>query len=695
MQTSYNKEGQLVSEKWHDGDNNLKAHYKYVYDGQGNIVRSVDIFSNKEYNYTYEDGRIMRATESTIVLNSSEMVIRKTLVNSIFYSYDENGRQTKKRVIPASGSERVTEYEYPSDNAQVARFSVGERMIMSHSRTDSFGRKVFDELQLGGGVLSRQYSCHTGEYTAEHQENEKIKSSAVTQLVREVVFADGRTLSYEYDAEERITKVVDSETGTTEYTYDALGQLLTEKVNDVTTGYAYDNYGNIIEKGVCDENGNITEATKHTYTYGANAWKDLLTAYDGQSITYDAQGNPTGYMGHSLTWEKGRQLKSFDANTYTYNANGIRTSKTVNGVKHTYMLEGTKILRETWGANTLIPLYDCEDSICGILYNNAPYYFRKNLQGDVIAVTDADANDVCGYSYDAWGVCTVIYDSSNCGIATINPFRYRGYYYDQEIGMYYLQSRYYNPLIGRFVNADEPVFACDCLESTYINKYMMHNLLIYCYNNPICLSDSSGYYAMYLYGDDQRIAADINVREIRKKYLVYKYFISNENDFTNVWNRKCTTQGGKLAKIDIMIINLHGSPHSVSHINFSKLKKRKIDTLILLSCNAGHIDYIRTNPATIFYLNHDIRQLVCCDGTHYRDPHQEKKILFFYKKKARTEHRVIGDDTYNRFLINNKNRPSQGFILYRSKLNNHINGWISIGHTFKNISSLLKKVGKW
>ena len=489
MQTSYNKEGQLVSEKWHDGDNNLKAHYKYVYDGQGNIVRSVDIFSNKEYNYTYEDGRIMRATESTIVLNSSEMVIRKTLVNSIFYSYDENGRQTKKRVIPASGSERVTEYEYPSDSAQVSRFSVGERMITSHSKTDSFGRKVFDELQLGSGVLSRQYSYHTGEYTDEHQENEKIKSSAVTQLVREVVFADGRTLSYEYDAEERITKVVDSETGTTEYTYDALGQLLTEKVNDVTTGYAYDNYGNIIEKGVCDENGNITEATKHTYTYGANAWKDLLTAYDGQSITYDIQGNPTGYMGHSLTWEKGRQLKSFDANTYTYNANGIRTSKTVNGVKHTYMLEGTKILRETWGANTLIPLYDCEDSICGILYNNAPYYFRKNLQGDVIAVTDADANDVCGYSYDAWGVCTVTYDTSGAGIGEINPYRYRSYYYDSEIGMYYLQSRYYDPIIGRYIIFDEIETVCLNTDS------LTPNVFIYCKNNHVNEKDETGMFS--------------------------------------------------------------------------------------------------------------------------------------------------------------------------------------------------------
>ena len=188
--------------------------------------------------------------------------------------------------------------------------------------------------------------------------------------------------------------------------------------------------------------------------YGNGTWKDLLTSYNGQSITYDAQGNPTSYLGHTLTWEKGRQLKSFDSNTYTYNANGIRTSKTVDGIKHTYTLDGTKILRETWEGNTLIPLYDNEDSVCGILYNSVPYYFIKNLQGDVIAIVDKDAKTVARYSYDAWGVPEIKFDSSECQIATVNPFRYRGYYYDEETGLYYVSSRYYDSEICRFVNTD-------------------------------------------------------------------------------------------------------------------------------------------------------------------------------------------------------------------------------------------------
>ena len=212
-----------------------------------------------------------------------------------------------------------------------------------------------------------------------------------------------------------------------------------------------------------------------------------MTGIESESITYDAQGNPTTYLGHTMTWEKGRQLKSFDNNTYTYNANGIRTSKTVGGVKHEYTLDGTKILKETWGNNTLIPLYGNEDSVCGIIYNNYAYYFLKNLQGDVIAITNSKGNVVASYTYDAWGVCTVVSDNTGM-IARINPFRYRSYYFDEEIGLYYLQSRYYDPETGRFVNGD-------CILLPYFFKAYDTNFNIfgYCCCSPINGSDPNGY----------------------------------------------------------------------------------------------------------------------------------------------------------------------------------------------------------
>lgn len=421
-----------------------------------------------------------------ITLDGSLNVTAKTLVSSIEYAYNSKGLLSKKTV--AVGSTQAIYYtEYPENASPVVKVTVNGKTIECHSKTDSFGRKVFDELRLGTGFVSRQFSYHAGKATEEHKKNGKLKSSPTTNLVSRIVLSDGGTLSYAYDAEERITSVTETYvideatvTNTTAYTYDEMGRLLTETVNGTAVNtMTYDAYGNILTKNGVN------------YVYD-NVWKDLLTSYNGQSITYDAQGNPTNYLGHTLTWEKGRQLKSFDNNTYTYNANGIRTSKTVNGIKHSFALDGSKILREEWCGNTLIPLYDNADSVCGIMYNGQHYFFLKNLQGDVIAITDSNGNTVARYSYDAWGACTVTQDSSNRSIATVNPYRYRGYYFDSETGLYYLQSRYYDPKVGRFINADAPDYVADNTSIARLNIYK------YCLNNPINCVDADGHDAIFI-----------------------------------------------------------------------------------------------------------------------------------------------------------------------------------------------------
>ena len=241
-----------------------------------------------------------------------------------------------------------------------------------------------------------------------------------------------------------------------------------------------------------------------------------------------------------MAWEKGRQLKQFTKEdgtviSYTYNANGIRTSKTVGGVKHEFVLDGTKILRETWDGNTLTPLYDNEESVCGIVYNNVPYYFLENLQGDVIAIVDKNAQTVARYTYDAWGVCTIVTDTSGVDIATINPFRYRGYYYDTEIGLYYLQSRYYDANMGRFVNAD----SCSSLFWTEFS--VLHNFLCYCKNSPCNLEDHSGYGQYAIVAKPScapKVTAAIEKASLQNKaHSVYK----KEVNYTSIEAGKCFT----------------------------------------------------------------------------------------------------------------------------------------------------------
>ena len=189
---------------------------------------------------------------------------------------------------------------------------------------------------------------------------------------------------------------------------------------------------------------------------------------------------------------------------------------------------GTLMHRETWADNELIPLHDNEDSVCGIQYNGSAFYFLKNLQGDVIALTDGYGNPLARYTYDAWGKLLSVTDKNGNAItsaehiAHINPYRYRGYYYDREIGMYYLQSRYYSPIVGRFVNSDESlIFIANHCE----NK----NLFSYCESDPINKIDQFGF-ASYKNTKNKKQNGVYNITSVISGWwtkLTYKYQIDN------------------------------------------------------------------------------------------------------------------------------------------------------------------------
>jgi len=168
-----------------------------------------------------------------------------------------------------------------------------------------------------------------------------------------------------------------------QYAYDDLGQLVREdnRALNKSYTYSYDNAGNITSRKTYSfTTGTLGTATKtESYTYGNASWGDLVTSINGYSITYDAVGNPltyyTGGLDSVLTWTNGRQLASFEnmdgLRTYTYNDEGIRTSRTVNGVEHKYQLNGTQIVSETWGNHTIFYVYDENGSIAGMRYRTS------------------------------------------------------------------------------------------------------------------------------------------------------------------------------------------------------------------------------------------------------------------------------------------------------------------------------------
>ena len=172
---------------------------------------------------------------------------------------------------------------------------------------------------------------------------------------------------------------------------------------------------------------------------------------------------------------------------YTYDMEGIRSSKTVGGVTHNYVTQNGKVVRERWdGSYTIWIIYDAGGKPFSMLYsydggvNWSTYYYILNLQGDVVKLVDASGNTAASYTYDAWGKPL----TATGTMASINPLRYRGYYYDTETGWYYLQSRYYDPVVKRFINAD--VFA-----STG-QGFLGYNMFAYCNNNPTNMSDTGG-----------------------------------------------------------------------------------------------------------------------------------------------------------------------------------------------------------
>ena len=195
------------------------------------------------------------------------------------------------------------------------------------------------------------------------------------------------------------------------------------------------------------------------------------TVYGGeqslrQVVLFVWLGNPTTYKGNTFVWQQGRKLVSGTLNgnsfAYDYDGNGMRFEKRVNGERTSYYYDGSQLLMESKNEDRIWYIYGAtgiEGIIVNEFYREYAYQFDKNTLGDVVAIRDENGNIVATYEYDAWGNCTVMnedghLESSAEFIGNINPIRYRGYYYDTETGFYYLQTRYYDPTICRFINAD-------------------------------------------------------------------------------------------------------------------------------------------------------------------------------------------------------------------------------------------------
>ena len=501
VEYSYDNLGRLIAVSY-DG---VKT-YEYIYNNNGDLYCTKDLEKGITYISEYDTlGRLIRIRETDA---DGEIL-------SVENTFDQYGRASKTTYfyggLPRNYQISYKEY---SDIVKSVNLPNGAQVEYTHDHLERLsGTAVKDS--SGNNV----YAGSTYEYSSGNGNN--TTSDTVDKVTLNVT---NTQYSYVYDDCNNITEIYKNNTLIRKYLYDDLQQMTREIIiaPGATTGtqydYVYDLYGNILSKTESTytvATGSTSASATTQYAYADNTWKDLLTSYGDLTYTYDEIGNviSENKEGSSSTtyynWGKGRQLENISygmsaeiANVvvaYEYNSDGIRISKTFNEGGLEFIVDGNKILKQIGcgiGAmQTLEFYYDAFGDIIGFRYGENDYYYGKNAQGDVVELYH-NGTLIATYEYDAWGRVLSVKDANgtlladninSTHVAAINPIRYRGYYYDIEKGMYYLNSRYYNPKVGRFINAD----STDVVTATLMDL-TDKNLYAYCDNNPVVRVDCGG-----------------------------------------------------------------------------------------------------------------------------------------------------------------------------------------------------------
>ena len=447
--------------------------YEYDYNAKGQVARVRDNLLNRTTQSEYDlANRPVRVKTSE---DAKHVYTGQVAYDNVYGNLSEF---TEK--VGENRQEFGTKFGYDDENRPTSlTYSIGATTIGQSTTTiDKLNRTTFSAVKLGSKTFTSEYHFSAGGYG----------TGSVTNLVASIT-QPGCNCGYGYDDNGNIASATLNGKWTG-YTYDALGQLI--QVNDhsdtrsgengTTWKYTYDLGGNILKKERFAYADTTTPLETVTYTYGDANWRDKLTAVNGNAIRYDAIGNPLSDGTWTYTWQNGRQLQKMQkagmTAEFVYNADGLRVQKTVNGVATKYTLHGKNVVHMTSGADELHFFYDAQNRPAVVVYNGTAYAYVKSLQGDIVAILDENGNTVVSYGYDAWGAPLWCTGELAETLGKVQPFRYRGYVFDEETGLYYLRSRYYNPQWGRFVNAD---------------NYLSTNVFSYCGNVPSVFVDKNGH----------------------------------------------------------------------------------------------------------------------------------------------------------------------------------------------------------
>lgn len=485
--SSYDKYGNLVRlvQKDSANTNSFTSNYSYNSD---NLLTKIETVKSGDNAYSESDVISYDA-------GKRQNLFEKTIVE------DENVVETLKKASKYCSDGRISKVDISIDDSPTLSLSYlySSEKLLSEENINNIYKINFQHDALNR--ISHQDIKNNNNFTLRHSFSYLQQDGNTLDLIAEdnvrVVTSDNGYLienhKYKYDVNGRITEI-DIDDKKICYEYDATGRLIKERneILGIENKYTYDTLSNILSKKTFElSTDSLINCDELIYSCDN---KHLLVSINGNQVTSDAYGRITSYNGKNLTWNKEGSLKSISLNDgelveYIYNDKGIRyLKKSSNGVTTRFVLDESNVLREQ-SENHLIDYLYSSNGLFGFKYKEETYLYEKNILGDIVRIYNSLGNIVGEYSYDAFGNVTIITDID--GIATINPFRYRGYYYDSDTGLYYLNYRYYDPSIGRFISPDD---------ASYINPDNVNglNIYAYCNNDPVNHVDPTGHLPEWL-----------------------------------------------------------------------------------------------------------------------------------------------------------------------------------------------------
>lgn len=458
-----------------DTDTTPRFVYKYGANGQVSYVHDNELNMTiwTEYDTSERPSKIHLLKDATAVSIGTSQY-------DAFAEYDQFGNISKHNEKIDSSYEYETSFVYDVDNrVTCVKYGADNRRVdYTYDRVN----RIATRTSVGNESFETRFT---------YLRPEDMDSYMSTPFVQSIM-QPGQQFTYSYDDMGNIVSVTRNGVVTT-YEYDKLGQLIREndQFANRSTMYLYDRSGNITGYLSAPYTTELTLSNVDTtvfYSYDDTNWKDKVTAIAGKSITYDGIGNPLSYDGWTFEWKAGRLLSRMVSENmdvqYQYDHNDMRIKKTANGVVSSYIMNGKNLVHMTHGNDNLHFYYDSQRKPAMVRFNGVDYFYVNNVQGDIVAIIDTDGNQVVEYYYDAWGNPISKVGSLANTLGALNPFRYRGYIFDEETGLYYLRNRYYNPAWRRFLNSD--------LWTGRVGAIRSHNLFIYALCNPVKNLDSAG-----------------------------------------------------------------------------------------------------------------------------------------------------------------------------------------------------------